>query len=1062
MLYCIEQYSKKVITSCRKYKAAKSSFQRRKGEGVKREPLIFLMLFLIIANIFVSIEISDVKAESNTWIVDDDGPADFRSIQEAVDAATSGDTLIVGAGIYTENIDVTKTLLIRSDQGSMATIVQAATSDDHVFEIVADETVLLGFTVKDATKDAMDPNIPKSGICLNEVENCIIADNIATNNYYGILLRYSDFNVIERNYAINNTGAGISVFYSDFNQIEANEASDNIYDGISIGYSYNNIVRHNNAKSNFAVCGIRITQSMNNIITGNNCSQNNYGIATYGDVYDNTIYLNYFQFNTGLNFDYAYQPINVWHSPEEIRYQYNGAWRSSYLGNYWDDYEGADSNNDGIGDSPHVLKADNTDPYPLIIPLSSQHFALSAYTSTKPTIDGVFSPGEWYEADIVTFEFSHSISGEFHPATFYVINDDDFLYMAIRIQDDDFNSRDHIIVSFDDNNNEDLQNNEDGLVVWNGWQSNSDCYADVSVSQITWALDANNGGTDDLTADSSHTNPSGIGDYTFELRHPINSADDVYDFDLAAGDIVGFGIQFSDYFGNNMWYADIFPYGFPAVFSKILIASGTPSPSPSPSPSPTPTPTPSPTPSPTPKPTETPNPTPTLPLSISTAWDPKTDCYSTINRESIWATDGNCYGYSSTALLYFMHYSLGYNNYPCFPAQSPQAFNTVDLKLPDIGGPPNYQIDTLNNAFLAITFHHLFDPVRVVTHWDWFTLDQDQQFNDLMNGLLDGVPAILGLTNNQNQNHAVIAWGLEQKSPGNYRIKISDPNSKQTMIAEYNSFSKSFSYTTSWGFYDRFIILTPTMSSISWNDWWNLFGTAWWWSDWLDFSVSGYKIIISEKPVSINSNGLFAFFTEPGNSGSFVCNIPGACGITEGNMQVYAIPDDLPFTVIDPTTEQSTIFVGNVINSGELSGHGCLVNVKATSGFLNFSITPSDSGLSLNTFDSDLIVDLALFSAAQDNHNVFQVSNIPLKASQTANFAVMDWRLLNSTKQSLVTLNIVNSNQPSESMEYSLVNGQNGIAQPEDSSTIFYLAIVIICFTISAGLMFYIRKRKKA
>jgi len=39
------------------------------------------------------------------WVVDDDGGADFASIQAAVDAAGEGDTIEVQGGTYVENVD---------------------------------------------------------------------------------------------------------------------------------------------------------------------------------------------------------------------------------------------------------------------------------------------------------------------------------------------------------------------------------------------------------------------------------------------------------------------------------------------------------------------------------------------------------------------------------------------------------------------------------------------------------------------------------------------------------------------------------------------------------------------------------------------------------------------------------------------------------------------------------------------------------------------------------------------------------------------------------------------
>ena len=42
---------------------------------------------------------------ADTWTVDDDGKADFSSIQEAIDASSNGDFIYVQAGVYYEVID---------------------------------------------------------------------------------------------------------------------------------------------------------------------------------------------------------------------------------------------------------------------------------------------------------------------------------------------------------------------------------------------------------------------------------------------------------------------------------------------------------------------------------------------------------------------------------------------------------------------------------------------------------------------------------------------------------------------------------------------------------------------------------------------------------------------------------------------------------------------------------------------------------------------------------------------------------------------------------------------
>jgi hypothetical protein len=54
-------------------------------------------------------------AAQETWTVDDDGPADFATIQAAVDAAADGDVIVVRAGFYERAAIKAKGLMIQAD-----------------------------------------------------------------------------------------------------------------------------------------------------------------------------------------------------------------------------------------------------------------------------------------------------------------------------------------------------------------------------------------------------------------------------------------------------------------------------------------------------------------------------------------------------------------------------------------------------------------------------------------------------------------------------------------------------------------------------------------------------------------------------------------------------------------------------------------------------------------------------------------------------------------------------------------------------------------------------------
>ena len=190
--------------------------------------------------------------------------------------------------------------------------------------------------------------------------------------------------------------------------------------------------------------------------------------------------------------------------------------------------------------------------------------------------------------------------------------------------------------------------------------------------------------------------------------------------------------------------------------------------------------------------------------------------------------------------------------------------------------------------------------------------------------------------------------------------------------------------------------------------------------------------------VTIQGNNTIDYFTSQGNSQTFICGIPGSYAVEEGGMQVYAIPSQTAYQIIDRTAEPSKILVTRLDNeSGQLVGQGYFLNVKETAGSLNYTITPSQSGLLLTTQNGGLSANITLFSASSQSHTIFQASSLPLNQEQTANFSAINWQSLNSTSQTSVTMQISNSNtnQPIQATTYNLTNGQQGLSALDQIGT---------------------------
>lgn len=203
------------------------------------------------------------------------------------------------------------------------------------------------------------------GIELWKTNNSKITNNIISNLDNGLYLYHSSNNNITNNKASNNSH-GIGLYYSSNNSLTNNVASNN-WAGIDLFSSSYNTVINNTVISNDNI-GISLYTSSYNTLTKNLASNNCRGI--YLELAsNNTIYNNNFM-NNSINVNYSYgptRPTNIWNTTSMVTYTYNGSTFTNYLGNYWSDYTGSDTNNDGIGNIPYSINSDK-DNHPLMEP----------------------------------------------------------------------------------------------------------------------------------------------------------------------------------------------------------------------------------------------------------------------------------------------------------------------------------------------------------------------------------------------------------------------------------------------------------------------------------------------------------------------------------------------------------------------------------------------------------------------------------------------------------------------------------------------------------------------
>jgi pectin methylesterase-like acyl-CoA thioesterase len=116
----------------------------------------------------------------NNIIVDSNGGGDYKTIQAAIDNASSGDSIYVWTGTYYENIIVNKSITMIGN-GSTTTIINGS-GIDMVVCITEDWVNLSGFSIYN--------NKSNKGIYLANVENVTINNNNCSNNIFGTVQIY--------------------------------------------------------------------------------------------------------------------------------------------------------------------------------------------------------------------------------------------------------------------------------------------------------------------------------------------------------------------------------------------------------------------------------------------------------------------------------------------------------------------------------------------------------------------------------------------------------------------------------------------------------------------------------------------------------------------------------------------------------------------------------------------------------------------------------------------------------------------------------------------------------
>lgn len=226
-------------------------------------------------------------------------PADYSTIENAVNAAASGDTIQVSSGTYNEMITVTTSnLSIKGAQSGVdARIRDGNESIVQAFVVKAINIIIDGFTITNSTTDGV------SSDNTHDVSGLQVINNIVKGNVNGVNIvsveAYPDSGqyLVQYNRFSNNTGKGVT--FGNTSVIMHHIAiDDNLFDGgvgnasvsltqVTACGAVNNLLNNDNS-INFIDCFI--ANIINNVSSGSKSTGIYISNVDTSNINDNYIY----------------------------------------------------------------------------------------------------------------------------------------------------------------------------------------------------------------------------------------------------------------------------------------------------------------------------------------------------------------------------------------------------------------------------------------------------------------------------------------------------------------------------------------------------------------------------------------------------------------------------------------------------------------------------------------------------------------------------------------------------------------------------------------------------
>jgi nitrous oxidase accessory protein len=326
------------------------------------------------------------------------------SIQQGINLAEDGDSVIVQKGLYREhNIKLNKSIHL---VGKNSPIIDGGDHEENIITATANDFSISGFSFENVGHSYTQEN---AAIFVVKSKNFLLKNNKMHLVFYAFIIQDSRYGVIDGNVikgkTINeiNAGNGVHVWkckdiriehnkitnmrdgiYLEFvnkSFISNNESKENVRYGLHFMFSHYNEYHHNDFNNNGAGVAVMFSK---HIKMHHNTFRFNWGTASYGlllkEINDAEIHHNYFEQNSvGVNVDGCsrinYQNNHFVRNGWAVKFtggcyanifNYNNFLSNSFdlsynsrlndnkfEANYWSEYSGYDLDKDEIGDVPY-------------------------------------------------------------------------------------------------------------------------------------------------------------------------------------------------------------------------------------------------------------------------------------------------------------------------------------------------------------------------------------------------------------------------------------------------------------------------------------------------------------------------------------------------------------------------------------------------------------------------------------------------------------------------------------------------------------------------------------